>query len=491
MPKHFTYIDLFCGCGGLSLGLEKAGFELVLGVEKSDMAAETFYHNFVKRIGSAHEWQDYCGLPLLEQLEQKLVVSELGTLLESAPAIRILRSSGIDLIAGGPPCQGFSMAGRRNPRDIRNRLPWQFIELIELLGPKAVVIENVVGMRQFFTKHNARAPFEDLRKQLEVTGKGYAVQPVQVNAKNFGVPQHRPRLMLIGLRRDLAAKLNVRTSHLWKSDDDGFDWGESMLSPHARFHGSSVRTVRDALWDIDDLGYAFGESDPLYLDPRGRFARMMRRESPLIGSSRKDGSEPLTNHNLRCHSGATVRRFGLYQYLQANGISTNILNIPKQQSSLAKIKREVESLLVVSKLPAISSDRTVLASTPEQLFQLVIELATKKHTQRPLHWDSPSPTVLSLPDDFVHPFRPRTMTVREMARLQSFPDSFEFRGKETTGSLRRRFEVPQYTQVGNAVPPLLGEAVGELIGDLLQRAEQRPLHSDSIARHSSQRLAIS
>ena len=97
-------------------------------------------------------------------------------------------------------------------------------------------------------------------------------------------------------------------------------------------------------------------------------------------------------------------------------------------------------------------------------------LGTKKHSQRSLSWTSPSPTVVSLPDDYVHPERPRTLTVREMARFQSFPDSFEFRSKETTGSHRRRFEVPQYTQVGNAVPPRLGRAVGEVVFDVLERA---------------------
>ena len=496
MPKKFTYIDLFCGCGGLAFGLEKSGFELVLGVEKSDMAAETFYHNFIRRIGSAGEWEDYCGLPLREQLEKKLVVSELNILLEDAPAIRRLRTYGVDLIAGGPPCQGFSMAGRRNPRDARNKLPWQFIELIELLSPKAVIIENVVGMRQFFAKHNRHAPFDDLRKQLEITGRGYAVQPVQVNAKNFGVPQHRPRLMLIGLRVDLASKLGVGTSSLWDSEHDvaDFDWHEATLSPEASFHGPAVRTVQDALWDIDDAGYAFNENDPHYLHPAGTFARQMRSELPLVPSPTRGASGDnahLSNQNLRHHSEPTTQRFRLYQYLQANCISTNILNIPKQKCSPLRVRQQIESLLRLADFPAIAPDRTVLASTADQLCQLVIELATKKHTQRPLQWHSPSPTVLSLPDDFVHPFRPRTMTVRELARLQSFPDSFEFRAKETTGSLRRRFEVPQYTQVGNAVPPLLAEAVGKLIASLLERVERRrPVRTDSIAEDSSGELVV-
>jgi len=98
---------------------------------------------------------------------------------------------------------------------------------------------------------------------------------------------------------------------------------------------------------------------------------------------------------------------------------------------------------------------------------VVMRLATLKHTQRVVKDDEPAPTVVTLPDDYVHPSEARIMTVTELARLQSFPDWFEFRSKETTGSHRRKVEVPQYTQVGNAVPPLMAQAIGELIRDLL------------------------
>ena len=126
------------------------------------------------------------------------------------------------------------------------------------------------------------------------------------------------------------------------------------------------------------------------------------------------------------------------------------------------------------KFPVRGADKTVIARDMDSLLDVIMSLGTKKHSQRPLSWTSPSPTIVSLPDDYVHPDRPRTMTVREMARFQSFPDSFEFRSKETTGSHRRRFEVPQYTQVGNAVPPRLGQAVGAVVFDVLEKAQSRP-----------------
>ena len=113
----------------------------------------------------------------------------------------------------------------------------------------------------------------------------------------------------------------------------------------------------------------------------------------------------------------------------------------------------------------------MIAQTKKELVEVIMQLGTKKHSQRPLNWNSQSPTVVSLPDDYVHPDDPRTLTVREMARFQSFPDAFEFRAKETTGSLRRRFEVPQYTQVGNAVPPKMAKAVGAAIKAALDTAK--------------------
>jgi DNA (cytosine-5)-methyltransferase 1 len=103
----------------------------------------------------------------------------------------------------------------------------------------------------------------------------------------------------------------------------------------------------------------------------------------------------------------------------------------------------------------------------DNLVDVVMRLGTRKHTQRVVPAGKPAPTVVTLPDDYVHHKEPRIMTVRELARFQSFPDSFEFCSKETTGSHRRKVEVPQYSQVGNAVPPLMAQAIGELLKRLL------------------------
>ncbi len=482
MKKKFTYIDLFAGCGGLSLGLEKAGFKLELAVEKSDMAAETFFHNFIKRISVKSEWERFAakGNPIQTQANSKLIINELEQVLKCHGLIKDLRAKDIDLVAGGPPCQGFSVAGKRNPKDIRNQLPWQFLEFVEKIRPKTVLIENVAGMRQNFVKHNEDAPFEQLRVALSELGQGYVVQPVFVNAMHFGVPQHRPRVMLIGVRKDISFLLHITASEkTWKSDYD-FDGnfvGEDRpdLAPRATHSKSETLNVKDALWDLSEDGYNATPRDPRYTRKSGAFAKQAREDMSWMPSHiRLSTTQGLKNHVLRNHADTSVMRFRLYQYLRDNQISSRILNIPaKVEGSMPRKVMLVKELLSGAKFPAKASDGYLLAKSADELAKLVIELGTKKHSQRPLNWGEPAPTIVSLPDDFVHPSIPRTMTVRELARIQSFPDSFEFRAKETTGSLRRRFEVPQYTQVGNAVPPLLAYAAGQVLYGVLSQYEAK------------------
>lgn len=470
-----TYMDLFAGCGGLSLGLEKAGFRLALAVEKSPMAAETFYHNFIKRLPddkalAVQEWDAYCALSVPEQVERRLLVKEVQALLDEPGLLAELRRLNIDLVAGGPPCQGFSMAGRRNPADVRNRLPWQFLEVVEAVQPKAVIIENVVGIGQDFVKHGAEAPLAQLRLALEATEPGYVVQPMRVNAMHFGVPEHRPRMLLVAVRSDLAERHSLQVGlPLWKSGE----LGAPLLAPVGRC--APPRTVHEALWDLKDgtdgsLEYAVGPRAPAYSTPKGEFARLMRSEPQWLPPVLPEALPPRVplNRTQRKHAPEIALRFQLYQYLQSQGVRSNVMNVPSDSAlSHAEQVVAVRAELSGVKLPALAPNGRVLAKEREELVWLVMRAGTKKHSQRPLRSGEPSPTVMSLPDDFVHHVYPRTLTVREMARLQSFPDHFEFRSKETTGSSRRRLEVPQYTQVGNAVPPMMAEAIGSKLHGLL------------------------
>jgi DNA (cytosine-5)-methyltransferase 1 len=433
-------------------------------VEKSDMAAETYYHNFIKRLPGGREgqqeWRAYCEQPPLQQIEEGLLVNEVAALLRERDVLDTFRRRDIDLVAGGPPCQGFSMAGRRDPSDARNLLPWQFLEVVEAVQPKAVIIENVVGIGQDFLKGGAQAPFAQLRIALEQTGPGYVAQPMRVNAMHFGVPQHRPRMLLVALRSDIAASGGLRAGlPLWKSSE----MPVSSLAPCTT--GREPITVDDALWDLTDAGYVHPCCEGRYLEPAGAYAHALRCNAAWLPPSLPEALPPSApaNHVLRGHTPDIVERFRLYQYLDAQGIPGNVLNIPADASLEAAERHELLRRATRNATFPAMAGTTLLARDQDELVALLTRRATKKHSQRPLRLHEPSPTVMSLPDDFVHPTSPRTLTVREMARIQSFPDSFEFRSKETTGSTRRRFEVPQYTQVGNAVPPMLAAAVGNIV----------------------------
>lgn len=454
--NSFQYIDLFAGCGGLSLGLESEGGHLVLAVERSDMAAETFFHNFVSPITNKNDWKEYLGKSVVDQVKQKVLVKELRALLDSKSGMEIVVGASPDLVVGGPPCQGFSLAGRRNPDDLRNQLPWQFLELVEKTKPKMVVIENVVGMRHKFSSDQDGDVFHQLQRALEETKPGYVVQGVQVNALHYGAPQHRPRLMIIGLRSDIAKKQKIASSgELWTSNfRDKIEGPIPALAPIPTVSSKDARTVGEAINDL--------QTKPKKIVPDTGFQKMMAAEAwglPFRQTS-------ISNNVKRVHQEGTIQRFRLYQYLSAQGIDARVVGIPSERPT-KKEKAAILEKVSEAAFPAKSPDGTVLANDLGALVDLICDLRTKKHSQRVLSWNEPARTVVTIGDDYVHPFEPRTFTVRELARFQGFPNDFEFRAKETTGGLNRRTDVPQYSQVGNAVSPFLAKAVGKLVRDLV------------------------
>lgn len=452
------YVDLFSGCGGLSLGLERAGAELVLAVEKSDMAARTFYHNLVADAADPGVWQRHLAKALREQVAAKVLVKELAELLEDDVIMGQLAAQNLDMVVGGPPCQGFSLAGRRNRDDVRNKLPWQFLEFVHRTHPRAVVIENVVGMGRTFNK-DEESSFTQLRTALAETGPGYVVQGMQVNAVHFGAPQHRPRLLLVGLRRDEAARLGIcEVDPVWHSDfQDKLEGPVPALVPVPTVALDEVRTVGDAISDLLFTGSALRANNHLVYrkEMQGRYWGL---------ASRARGTK--LNHVARRHGDKTVDRFRMYQFFASRGIDPRVLNriasmtVEDAQQHLFAQFRDI-------KFPANAPDGTRIANNLPEFVSLALGLATRKHSQRVLSWDQPARTVVTLPDDYVHPIEPRVFSVREMARFQGFPDDFEFLGKETTGAARRRIEVPQYSQVGNAVSPHLSWAIGKMLNALL------------------------
>lgn len=447
----FTYVDLFAGCGGLSLGLERAGGELVFAVEKSPMAAETFYHNLIKEIKAPSEWDNYLDLPLQNQVKSGLVVNELSNLLADKKIMKQVASSSIDVVVGGPPCQGFSLAGRRNPEDQRNVLPWQFLEFVEKSKPKLVVIENVVGMRHKFNSGSTEpSVFEQLKLALSDTKPGYVVQAVEVNALHFGAPQHRPRLMLIGVRSDIGKAIKIRVSEgLWKSDfADKLVGSIPSLSPIPTIDAKNVRTVANALYGLKGTG-SFSKHDTSLASEYASNWKVLRKQS----------NSRLENHVIRQHSLKSQKRFRLYQWFASNKFDPKFL-VKSAELDKSQIGKLIEQELGNIQYPVIDRLGIPLAKNKSEFIDLIDELRTKKHSQRVLSLDNPARTVVTIGDDYVHPVEPRTFTVRELARFQGFPDLFVFRAKETTGGINRRNEVPQYSQVGNAVSPMLALAVG-------------------------------
>jgi DNA (cytosine-5)-methyltransferase 1 len=479
--KPITFLDLFAGCGGLSLGFEQAGLSMVAALERSPMAAETHFRNFHLR---GQEWdpvqwngiyESYEVGDFASMLQSGTIIGDVWDVLNDSQVMTKLKKIRPDVIAGGPPCQGFSMAGRRNPRDKRNQLPWAFLEFVEELLPRAVVIENVVGInRAFLSKGGTVPPFEQLRRALAKTGPGYVVQPIEVNARHFGVPQNRPRMMLLAVRADDKAQRRFKfegnndvwtSSTSWKRLIQTGDSSESQLlvpTVGSRIPNWNIQrewTAQEAIIDLATTRYRISSSSKHYESEQYGFASLMRG---ITGSP----SEQPQNQVVRRHGEITSQRFALYHFLSERELDSSVLAIPKQLKTKSEIRQEVVRRWVDG-IPELPPDAEFVDSSDKDFIDVIVRLATKKHTQRVVNGQLPAPTVVTLPDDYVHPQEPRIMTVRELARFQSFPDWFEFRSKETTGSERRKVEVPQYSQVGNAVPPLMAQAIGERLLEVL------------------------
>jgi DNA (cytosine-5)-methyltransferase 1 len=411
-PGHF--IDLFAGCGGLSLGLMSAGWTGLFAVEQDDLAFQTLKHNLVD--GQPHcpfkyEWPDWLDKAPLE-------ISEF---LRSHRQELAALAGHVDLVAGGPPCQGFSLAGRRKKDDPRNELFRHYVSLVRLVRPSFVLLENVKGISVAFRKtaKGARGrcrpakPFsERIKRQLR--GAGYEVFVKLVHGTEVGVPQLRPRYILLAIRRDL---LEGREGF------DPFAHYEKRRKAFLRAKGLPVDrpvTVRQAISDLLVRGKEMIEC----VDSPG-FAQIVY-------------TRPRTTYQRLLHG-------------TLNGTAPNSLRLAKHRPETRKR---------FARILATCRAGVQLSPAERERFGL------KKHCTVPLDGDAPSHTLTTLPDDFIHYSEPRILTVREYARLQSFPDWYDFKAKYTTGGDLRLRQCPRYTQAGNAVPPFLAEFVGQLISEL-------------------------
>lgn len=407
-----TFIDLFSGCGGLSLGLSQAGWQGLFAIERATDAFETFRANFLKP-GSP------CKFKWPAWLEQSAHSID-DVLMEHEAEIAKLNRK-VDLIAGGPPCQGFSFAGRRNNADPRNKMFQRYVTFVRLIEPKFLVLENVPGMNIAHTRHGNKAArrvetyYDKLSRAL--ADLGYAVEPMILDAADFGVPQHRERLVVLGMRNDVAKSFPAGCVGLFNKINAV---GKAQL---AELGGGKLVGAKQALSDL------------------------------AVGSGQAREQETIEYTGVGARAGYVQKRYSgpdatPYQLLMNKGVERSRMDSMR----LARHREDVEDRF--RDILATSRRGVNLSVADRERFGML------KHRTVPMSPSAPAPTLTTLPDDIIHYSDPRILTVRECARLQSFPDWFVFEGKYTTGGARRKLECPRYTQVGNAVPPLLAQAIG-------------------------------
>ena len=419
----YTCIDLFAGCGGLSLGLKLAGFKTLLFSELNKDASATFAANHeadVIREGDVHNLTKSDGKALKLHLKN-WALGGIKT---------------VDLVCGGPPCQGYSGIGHRRTFKLdkeeipSNHLFQQMVKVVEIVKPKMFLFENVAGLlsARWSPAGKKGEIFRDVIGSEFGFGilEDYVLRWELVHASEYGVPQNRPRVLVVGINKKW---LNLPSANPAVADE------ASLIRPSAVKDGwlpkgkGGAPNLIDLLSDLAKGGRRSEDADLVYsVDPKPGIQKWLRTK----GSKVLKKGDPLTDQEYSNHKPQVREKF---QHMIDYGV------IPEK-------------------------------------------FKTKKFAQRvlPKVWGKggPSITATSLADDYVHYSEPRTLTVREWARLQTFPDWYVFKGPRTTGGRRRAGDpskgdwsrdVPKYTQIGNAVPVLLANELGKHFVKLLKSNE--------------------
>ncbi len=327
--KNLKVLDLFCGCGGLSLGFEQSGFEISLGIDNWRESLQTFQNN--------HKNSEVLCADLSKIKPQEI-------------------NKKFDVIIGGPPCQGFSISGKRNPNDPRNKLYQSFLSFVEYFRPKAFIMENVPNL---VAMNNGKVK-DQIIKEFEALG--YTVVYKILLASDFGVPQNRKRVIFVGLKS-----------------------GKEFVFPEGKHRDKKI-TSFEAISDLPENEVNDGTSYPC--SPKSEYQKMMRKNSTKV-----------FNHKTTKHTEQTIKIISL---VPDGG---NYKDLPKNLQNTRKVN--IAWTRLNSKKPSFT-----------------IDTGHRHH--------------------FHYSYK-RIPTVRETARIQSFPDNFIFSGSKTA----------QEKQVGNAVPPIL------------------------------------
>lgn len=358
-------IDLFCGCGGLSLGFTMSGFDLVAGIDFNQSAIKTYERNFG---------------------DSKAICADISAIDKADILLKIGNIEEIDVIVGGPPCQGFSNANKNYVEldDPRNKLFFEFVKFVELAQPRVVVIENVP---QIITKNNGYAK----ERITEIfTERGYCVTNAILNASDYGVPQKRLRNFFIITK------------------------GEKIDLNRILKHNEHI-TVKNAIGELYQFEGTAPEFRELHMEPDTPYRTYLRASDNMV-------------HNHDIHYPAEIQQNRI-SYVPQGG---NWRNVPEDLWTTTR----------TIKLGRKNRHSSAYKRLKEDDFSVTID-AGNQHS------------------NYYHPIFHRIPTVREAARLQSFPDSFVFEGTMTE----------QYLQVGNAVPPLMAKSIADAIKELFENEE--------------------
>jgi DNA (cytosine-5)-methyltransferase 1 len=364
---NLNVIDLFSGCGGMSLGFKWSGFKSVLATDIDENAKATYTHNFPD-------------VPFINNDLKEIDKIDFDNLL--------INDNNIDVIIGGPPCQGFSLANKRRNSikdDPRNKLFYEFLKVVDWYKPKAFVMENVKGLLSMKNGDVIKIiikSFEDI---------GYNAKYKVLKASDYGVPQNRERVFIIGYLNEL----NIDV-----------EFPKPLLDNHF--------TVDDAISDLPKIKSGEGSSMVKYsLKSKNEYQNFMRLNSDKV-----------LNHVAMRHTPRVVERF------KAITVGKKLIDVWEKHGAVTRGNPNEKSKIKFS----------------QNNFRV--------------YPNKPSPTIAaSFQSNFIHPYLDRNFTAREGARLQSFPDFFEFKGMRTKMSWEKGLS--QYQQIGNAVPPLLAKAIAE------------------------------
>lgn len=394
VKRKYTFIDLFAGCGGLSEGFYRQGFKALAHVEIDHWACETL-RTRMKFYG----YKDYDK----EVIEHDITSDDILERIDNA-----VKGRTVDIIIGGPPCQAYSTAGRvrdgkRMASDPRNYLFESYVKILEYYSPKFFVFENVTGLLSAQVKNAPIFP-----KVLKALGNKYKVignpEVLVHNTADYGVPQLRKRVIIIGVRKDIDKSAEELYESVIKTH-----WNPETPSNEKKGKKRFV-DVRQAIGDLPFVEPGHDASTEDFNYPC---------DNEFLKRIGKPGKHPLMDHIARNHNDLDRERFQVMIH---------------NHWSFGQLRRE---------MPQYEHEHARVFDN-----SYVVQW-----------WDLPSKTILAhIHKDgfqFIHPDEEqrRTFTVREAARIQSFPDDFEFKGSRGE----------KYKQIGNAVPPLFAEALAKSI----------------------------